>query len=60
MAEKKKIIPPNPNGTNSDDRETLGRILLKMGFVVHFGKEKKNNKMITIIEYWEEDGDDGA
>lgn len=61
MPEKIRIIPPNPNGTNSSDRETLGQILLKMGFTVRFVKEKSGKKTSTVIEYWEEDKEnDGA
>ena len=59
MPEKIRIIPPNPNGTNSTDRETLGQILLKMGFTVRFvkDKDKSGKRTTTVIEYWEEDSE---
>ena len=51
--EKIKIILPKYNGLNEADRLELGRLLIKAGFTVRLGSEKRNNKTVYFVEFWE-------
>ena len=55
MPEHIKIIPPKNNGWNEEDRLRVGAELLKAGFTVRIDKEKKDNKTVYFVEFWEED-----
>ena len=53
--EKIKIIAPRNNGLNEAERLELGRLLIKAGFTVRVGSEKKSNGVtVYFVEFWEE------
>ena len=51
-----KIYPQKNGAANETDRLALASLLIKMGYTVRIGKEKKENKNqnIVFVEYWEE------
>ncbi len=53
MADEQKIIAQNGNKVNDEDRLQLARILIKFGYTVRIGKEKKDgeNKNIVFVGY---------
>lgn len=52
--EKNKIIAPKQNSLNDNERLEIARLLLKAGFTVRIGKEKRGNSTVSVIEFWEE------
>ena len=52
--EKQKIIAPKQNSLNDNERLDIARLLLKAGFTVRIGKEKRGNSTVSVIEFWEE------
>lgn len=54
MPERIKIIPPKNIGWNEESRLRVGAELLKAGFTVRIDKEKKDNKTVYFVEFWEE------
>lgn len=52
--ERIKIIAPRNNGWNEAERLELGRLLIKAGYTVRMGSEKKNGTTVYFIEFWEE------
>lgn len=55
MPKKHRIYSLKNNSLNEQDRLDLARILLKAGYAVYLGREKKkSNSFIYYVEYWEE------
>lgn len=56
---KQRIYSVKTNTLNDQDRLDIARLLIKAGYAVRIGKEKKdatkkNAACIKFIEYWEE------
>ncbi len=56
---KQRIYSVKTNSLNDQDRLDIARLLIKAGYAVRIGKEKKdsankNAANIKFIEYWEE------
>lgn len=56
---KQRIYSVKTNSLNDQDRLDMARLLIKAGYTVRIGKEKKdsakkNAANIKFIEYWEE------
>ncbi len=54
---KQRIYSIKPNGLNDIDRLEMAKILIKAGYSVRIGKEKKSptsKAYAYFIEYWEE------
>lgn len=57
--QKQRIYSVKTNTLNDQDRLDIARLLIKAGYAVRIGKErkdptKKNTTNIKFIEYWEE------
>lgn len=52
--ERNRLLPPKRNGWNEEERLRLAALLIKAGFTVRIGKEKRGNATEYFIEYWEE------
>ena len=55
-----KLYDQKHGKTNEADRQALGALLLKMGYTVKPGKEKrgeaKNSPNVAYVEYWGDEG----
>ena len=54
--ERQRIYNIKSNALNEDNRLELSRLLIKAGYAVRIGKERKSNSKtyIHFVEYWEE------
>lgn len=43
--------------TSSADRDTVSMILVRHGYTVRIGKEKRGNRNISYVEYWRDTDD---
>ncbi len=54
-----KIYPQKHGTSNEADRLALATLLVKMGYTVRIGKEKKeakNSPNVAYVEYWGDEG----
>lgn len=54
---KQRIYSIKQNGLNDADRLEISKLLIKAGYVVRVGKEKREPKSKSyshFVEYWEE------
>lgn len=52
--DKHKIYPQKGCTVTHADKIELASLLIKMGYTVRLGKEKKGSSTTTFVEYWEE------
>lgn len=60
MPKKQRIYSIKQNGLNDADRLELAKMLVKAGYSVRVGKERKEQKSKSysyFVEYWEEDNE---